>query len=99
MENLEYKRRLTLAIIPVTCYNVFVINNNYLLRTNKDFIIIKLCFILSGGNNHEKNLYAAFAVMFLKVTMLRKSVLSVALRKKNSLSFRKARKPMLMNIR
>ena len=33
---------------------MFVINNNYLLRTNKDFIIIKLCFILSGGNNHEK---------------------------------------------
>ena len=82
MENLEYKRRLTLAIIPVTCYNVFVINNDYLLRTSKDF-----------------NLYAAFAVMFLKVTMLRKSVLSVALRKKNSLSFRKARKLMLMNIR
>lgn len=54
MENLEYKRRLTLAFIPVTCYNVFVINNNYLLRTNKDFPIIKLCIILSGGNNHEK---------------------------------------------
>ena len=35
MENLEYKRRLTLAIIPVTCYNVFVINNNYLLRTKR----------------------------------------------------------------